>query len=182
MKYLLTLIILSLQLSLVSAQSYLANNAKSNVVWKGYGEIGGFTQTGTINLGSTDIIYDGSNLSGEIIVDMKTISHEDKQLEKHLKAKDFFNVKKHPESRFEIQKFDGKSVSGILTMNGYSNDLTFDVSIVQNESDLIVKGTAKIDRTKFDIKYNSSSFFQDLGNYAIKNEFDLEFDIVFEKK
>ena len=54
----------------------------------------------------------------------------------------------------------------------HSNELKFDVSIVQNESGLIVKGTAKVDRTKFDIKYNSSSFFQDLGNYAIKNDLE----------
>ncbi len=39
----------------------------------------------------------------------------------------------------------------------------------------------KLDRTKFDIKYNSSSYFQDLGNYAIKNDFDLEYELFFKK-
>jgi polyisoprenoid-binding protein YceI len=47
---------------------------------------------------------------------------------------------------------------------------------------LRVTGTATLDRTQFGINYNSSSFFQNLGNYAIRNEFTLSFEVVAGKR
>jgi len=54
------------------------------------------------------------------------------------------------------------------------------VEIMKGEEGLRAKGKMTIDRTLYNIKYNSSSYFQDLGNYAIKNEFELKFELIFE--
>ncbi|WP_190927337.1 hypothetical protein [Hymenobacter armeniacus] len=37
-------------------------------------------------------------------------------------------------------------------------------------------GTATLDRTQFGVKYKSHSFFQNLGSYAIRNDFQVTFD------
>ena len=37
--------------------------------------------------------------------------------------------------------------------------------------------TVKVDRTKFDIKYGSGSFFDNLGDKAIYDDFDLVVDL-----
>ena len=39
--------------------------------------------------------------------------------------------------------------------------------------------TLKVDRTNYDIKYGSGSFFDNLGNKAIYDEFDLVVDLEF---
>ena len=39
-------------------------------------------------------------------------------------------------------------------------------------------GTAKVDRTKWDIRYGSGKFFEGLGDKMIYDEFDISFDIV----
>ena len=39
--------------------------------------------------------------------------------------------------------------------------------------------TLMVDRTAYDIKYGSASFFDKLGDRAIKDEFELEVSLVF---
>ena len=175
-----SLLTLSLVIGLAQSTEFTAFADQSSLTWVGYGELGGFTQTGSIDIKSVSISTDGG-YTGSIIVDMKSISHEDNALEKHLKAKDFFNVKKYPTSTFEIASVEDGMASGKLTINGITNPITFPITITAEEDSLNVSGKAVIDRTSFDIKYNSSSYFQDLGNYAIKNNFDLVFDVVLMK-
>jgi len=38
-------------------------------------------------------------------------------------------------------------------------------------------GTAKLDRTKWDIRYGSGKFFQGLGDKMIYDDFEVTFDI-----
>jgi polyisoprenoid-binding protein YceI len=116
-----------------------------------------------------------------VVFDAKSINHENKDLKKHLKARDFFHVKKHPEITFEITSTNKDKVFGTLSIRGVSLEEVFTFEMIQKEGFVIFAGEAKIDRTKYGIKYNSSAYFQDLGNYAIKNEFDLNFRLVFQK-
>lgn len=164
----------------LSAQIDNLQLISSNLEWVGYGEVGDFSQRGNIQIKEANIRYhDTTEMSGVIVIDMKSISHEDAKLEKHLKAKDFFNVKKYPEARFQIEQMGNGVLMGSLSMNGHQSPISFAVSITESGDELRVSGKAEIDRTLFDIKYNSSSYFQDLGSYAIKNNFDLNFDLLF---
>lgn len=179
MKILITVIIMTFSSLNVIGQLYDADIANSNIVWKGYGEVGGFSQTGSIKMKASQINYDGTDLLGEIFIDLKSINHEDKALQKHLRAKDFFNVKKNPIAKYVISEYDGSLVYGTLHLNGKEGEVSFKLEMDPLDKGYRITGKAIVDRTQFDIKYNSSTYFQDLGNYAIKNEFDLEFDIVF---
>jgi hypothetical protein len=48
------------------------------------------------------------------------------------------------------------------------------------DSKLVAQGMAKIDRTQYDIKYGSGSFFKGLGDNMIYNDFEIEFNLVAE--
>jgi polyisoprenoid-binding protein YceI len=166
----------------LNAQLFTLNPSESSAKWTGYSEVGDYAQSGSINLKSGELrLVNNEVKSATLIFETKSISHSDKKLEKHLKADDFFYVKKFPKALFQLTEIRGKKAYGELTMRGRTNSISFPIEIKKDTKSVTVKGKASINRTLFDIKYNSSSYFQDLGNYAIKNTFDLEFEVHFEK-
>jgi polyisoprenoid-binding protein YceI len=65
------------------------------------------------------------------------------------------------------------TVTGDLTIKGITKPVTLVVSMFENKA----TATLKVDRTKFDIKYGSGSFFDNLGDKAIYDDFDLVVDL-----
>ncbi|MBK6700661.1 MAG: YceI family protein [Saprospiraceae bacterium] len=159
--------------------------AKSTVKWTGT-KISG-THTGMIKIKSGELVMDQNNLTGGMIeIDMTTITNTDMQgeysdkLVGHLKADDFFGVDKFPTASLKITSVTPKSngnftVKGDLTIKGISNPIEFDAMVDATKK----KATSKIaiDRTKYNIKYGSSSFFDNLGDKAISNNFDLDIEL-----
>jgi len=157
----------------------------SKVVWKGYKVTGSHQGTIAIKTGFLD--FKNSKLvGGTIIIDMNTITNTDQdgaykaKLEGHLKSDDFFGVEKHTEATlvFTKVKATGKNsykITGDLTIKGITNSVVFDLSVYGNKAN----ATLKIDRSKFDVKYGSNSFFDDLKDKAIYDEFDLVADLEF---
>ena len=179
MKQILSLGILILTSVVLNGQ-YVIDKNESTFNWIGYGEIGDFQQTGTISALSGTMTFDQENLKNvEIIMDMETISGRDRSITEHLKNEDFFFVKKYPKAFLKMISFEGCLMTVELNIKGVAQQTSFNVSIEQNEAHLKATGVISIDRTKFGIKYNSSTYFQDLGSYAIKNNFDLKFDLKF---
>ena len=66
-------------------------------------------------------------------------------------------------------------VTADLSIKDKTNPVTFDISIYGNKA----TANIKIDRTKFDVRYGSTSFFDDLQDKAIYDEFDLISDLEF---
>jgi len=102
------------------------------------------------------------------------------KLKGHLKSDDFFGVATHPTANiiFKTVKASGKNsytVNADLTIKGKSNPITFEISIYGNKA----SASLKVDRTKYDIKYGSSTFFDNLQDKAIYDEFDLNVDLQF---
>ena len=64
---------------------------------------------------------------------------------------------------------------GCETIKGKTEIITFNTDI--NKDSAVAK--IKIDRTKFDIKYGSGSFFKGLGDNMIYDEFDLNINLSF---
>jgi len=158
---------------------------ESTVTWKGYKVTG--SHHGTIAIKEGSLVFDGDKLTGgEFVVDMPTLVSNDLQgeykgkLERHLKSDDFFGVEAHPTSKLEFTnvKSTGKNsyeVIGNLTVKGKTNPVTFDISIYGNKA----TATMKVDRSLYDVKYGSGSFFDNLGDKTIYDEFDLVVDLVF---
>lgn len=168
----------------VSAQKSEINIDKSSVEWTG-NKIGG-AHNGMIKVKSGYLEFKGDNIvSGKVTIDMNSITNTDlkdeeynQKLVGHLKSDDFFGVEKHPTSTFEITKAakfeDGKAtVSGTLTIKGKSETISFDVS---KKGDMYTT-QLKVDRSKFDVRYGSNSFFDNLGDKAIDDLFILDIQL-----
>lgn len=158
---------------------------KSTVVWKGYKVTG--SHFGGISIASGNLIFDDNKLAGgEFVIDMTSITVKDLEgeykgkLEDHLKSDDFFGVSTYKTAKlvFTNVEVDGKNaykVTGDLTIKGKTNPITFNLSVYGNKAN----ATLKIDRSKYDVKYGSTAFFDNLKDKAIYDEFDLIADLEF---
>ena len=157
----------------------------SSVTWKGYKVTGSHMGNIALKQGSLEF-KDGNLVGGEFTIDMTTVENTDMEgeykakLEGHLKSDDFFGVATYPTAKlvFNKVKSTGKNsyeVTGNLTIKNKTNPVTFDISIYGNKA----TANVKIDRTKFDVRYGSTSFFDNLQDKAIYDEFDLITDLEF---
>ncbi|WP_222983593.1 YceI family protein [Flagellimonas meishanensis] len=184
---------LSLALSLVFGISAMANpidretkevkTEESTVTWKAYKVTG--SHTGTVSLKSGALEFDGDQLvGGEFVVDMASINTTDlegdykNKLDGHLNSDDFFSTASHPTSKlvFTNVEASGKNsykVTGDLTIKGITKPVTFDVSVYGSKA----TATLKVDRSEYDVRYGSGSFFDNLGDKTIYDEFDLVVDL-----
>jgi len=157
----------------------------SKVVWKGYKVTG--SHEGVIAIKSGHLNFNEEKLiGGEFTIDMSTITNTDLEgeykgkLEGHLKSDDFFGVEKFPTAtlNFTNVKAVGKNsykVTGDITIKGKTESMEFDLSVYGNKAN----ASLKIDRSKFDVRYGSTSFFDGLKDKAIYDEFDLIADLEF---
>ncbi len=157
----------------------------SKVTWKGYKVTG--SHQGSIAIKEGQLTFKDEKLvGGEFTINMSSIENTDLEgdykakLEGHLKSDDFFGVEKFPTATlvFKKVKSTGKNsyeVTADLTIKDKTNAVTFDISIYGNKA----TANIKIDRTKFDVRYGSTSFFDDLQDKAIYDEFDLISDLEF---
>jgi len=157
----------------------------SKLVWKGYKVAG--SHEGTIAIKSGSLSFSDEKLvGGEFVVDMTTLVSTDLEgeykgkLEGHLKSDDFFGVSNFPTATlvFKDVKATGKnsySVTGDLTIKGKTNPITFSISIYGSKA----TAALKVDRTLYDVKYGSASFFDGIKDKAIYDEFDLVSDLQF---
>ena len=67
------------------------------------------------------------------------------------------------------------SVKGQITIKGKTEDISFDVTNEKNT----YSAKIEIDRSKFNVRYGSTSFFDGLKDKAIYDEFDLVVDLEF---
>ncbi len=99
----------------------------------------------------------------------------------HLKSDDFFGVEKFPTAEFVVKKStkfkNGKaSITGDITIKGKTESLTFEV----DNDGSNYKAKIDIDRSKFDVRYGSNSFFDNLGDKVIDDIFTLNIQLVID--
>lgn len=176
---------------LVSTQSVFSQQVKvdpekSKVKWTG-SKIGG-SHNGEIRLKSGEMEIKGDQIvKGNFVMDMSTITNTDledkgsnQKLVGHLKSDDFFGVEKYPTSTLVIKnstKFTNNKakVTGDLTIKGKTQEVTFDVNRVNKNT---YTSKIEVDRSKYDVRYGSKSFFDNLGNKAIDDNFTLDVTLV----
>ncbi|MGJ8592792.1 MAG: YceI family protein [Aquaticitalea sp.] len=157
----------------------------SKITWTGHKVTG--QHDGTLTLKEGTLQFNDNKLAGgSFVMDMTSLTVTDLEgdskgkLTGHLKSDDFFSVEKHPESTFVITKVEGKDgkykVTGDLTIKGITNPATFDMMVKDNNT---ATANLKVDRTKYDIKYGSASFFDGLKDKAIYDDFDLNVTLKF---
>jgi polyisoprenoid-binding protein YceI len=166
--------------TVVSAQTKKINAEKSTISWVGKKVTG--SHSGTINVKSGDLVFKGDKLiGGSFVVDATSITVTDlktgqgkENLEGHLKAGDFFGVEKYPTANLVFTSVSNKgngvyAVKANLTIKDKTNPLSFDLATTTKTANTAFK----VDRTKYGIEYNSGNFFQNLGDKAIYDDFEL---------
>ncbi|MGI4736833.1 MAG: YceI family protein [Janthinobacterium lividum] len=164
-----------------ATRTYVLNPASSRLVWTGYAEAGGYAPSGTLRLapgGTLSMTTPATLQAARVLVDVRTLTHSNEKLQEHLRGTDFFDAARFPTASFELLRIAEGQAQGRLTLKGQTHPVTVPVRVVALGADsLLVQGTVQIDRTQFGINYNSSSFFQNLGSYAIRNDFQLAFTL-----
>ncbi|HKR04142.1 MAG TPA: YceI family protein [Bacteroidia bacterium] len=174
------------------SDTYRVDVKQSSLEWAAQKVTG--KHNGTIMLSGGEITNNHGNFTGTIEIDMTTIEDKDmepgkgkEKLEGHLKSADFFDAATYPKSKFVITSIvpvakptEGAShtVKGMLTIKDKTNELSFDAVIKISETQASCVGTAVVDRSKFDVKFGSKSFFPDIGDKMIYDEFTLKFNVV----
>ena len=170
----------------VKAETKKVDASKSTITWTGKKVTG--QHEGTVNLKDGNLVFKGQKLvGGTFNVDMTSLLVTDlkagqgkEKLEGHLKADDFFGTDKFEIATLVFKKVSAKSatvytVNGDLTIKGITKPVTFDIATTANTA----TANVKIDRTKYDIKYNSGNFFENLGDKVISDNFDLAVALKF---
>ncbi|MFT7328017.1 MAG: polyisoprenoid-binding protein YceI [Crocinitomicaceae bacterium] len=160
---------------------YIANTGDSFTGWKG--KTVATQHNGTVYLKSGNIKIIDSEVSGNIIFDMSTIRSEiGLGLDDHLKSKDFFDISKYPETTIEITGYFNGEVQGELTIKDTVQPVSLPVNISQEDNNIYMNGMFELDRTLWDIVYNSSSILSDLGDLAINDFIEFEIEFIFIKE
>jgi polyisoprenoid-binding protein YceI len=171
--------------TIATAQTKKVDASKSAIHWVGKKVTG--QHEGSVNIQSGNLIFKGKKLTGgSFVVDMTSLTATDLtgdylgKLNGHLKSEDFFGTEKFTTSKLVFKKIAAKAngvytVTADLTIKDVTAAVTFDITVNGNTA----KTTFKIDRTKYGIKYGSGSFFDNLGDKTINDDFELTVSLQF---
>lgn len=185
-KAILSTLVLSLLLSpMLTAQRTEVNVETSAIQWMGK-KIGS-EHHGELDLKSGFLeMQDGRIVGGMFTVDMTTLRNTDlksedrnQRLVGHLKSDDFFSVDQYPTSTLHITggtgfENDKATVNGNITIKGKTEPISFETE----RHNMGYTARLLIDRSKFDVRYGSDSFFDNLGDNAIDDIFTVDIQLV----
>lgn len=172
--------------------TYKVDTNSSSVVWTGYKVTG--KHTGTIKIKNGMLSMDAGLITGgSFEIDMNSVKDTDMEgeyagkLEGHLKSDDFLGVASFPTASFVITKAipqDSKGnykILGNLTIKGITKEVKFFANAAEANGTVNAAGKITIDRSEFNMRYGSGSFFDGLGDKTIYDEFDLQVTLVAKK-
>ncbi len=168
---------------------YQIDKTKSVVRWIGRTPVK--FHDGTIDIQEGNFSVDDNGiLNGNIIIDMESINCTDlsgggkKSLEEHLMNDDFFSVNKFKTSKINISS-EMKPNNGLIDFKGsleiknISKPISFKSSINKTpEGKYTASSKLTFDRSMYNVKYKSKSFFDDLGDKFINDDIEIELEII----
>lgn len=175
---------------------YVVDTKKSIINWTGKKKIlTDWIDTGTIRIQGGEInVEAGAIQNNEISIDMDSIQTDttgsgsgQNQLTNHLKSSDFFDVANYPVSTFVIKEIRSSAPNqfeaiGDLTIKGVSNEVAIPFTVYTETNQYRLIGAVNIDRTLWDIRFGSDSFFDNLGDNIIDDTIELDFEVFVEKQ
>ncbi|MFT7442511.1 MAG: polyisoprenoid-binding protein YceI [Maribacter sp.] len=171
----------------IAVEKYNVDVATSVLNWKGTKPLG--SHDGVVSLKSGSLVIEKNELvEGEFIINMSSIANVDMKgtdgagkIEGHLKSEDFFDVAKYPTSKFVItnveENEDGKlAVTGNLKIKDVTKSITIPAVISTKAGVTTFKSdTFNINRTDFNVRYGSKSFFDNLKDKFIDDIMEMSF-------
>lgn len=122
--------------SVSMAADYKIDPAHSGVIFK-VGHLGVSTTPGRFNEfeGNFSLADDGKSGSATLTIKADSVDTNHEARDKHLRSPDFLDVKQFPSLTFNSTKFDGKTLSGDLTLHGVTKPVSFDVNKIGEGKD-----------------------------------------------
>lgn len=176
---------------------YTAACDASTVTW--FGRNHNSTHHGTVQLLEGEFIVNNNEITGRMEVDMRSIKNlnlagDELQpvLETHLKSDDFFFVEMFPKATFTLRQGSmvpypyltsaNFAIEGELTLRGGKADLNFAATVSQGEPDTLhLEAHFDLDRTRWNIIYGSTRFFEHLGMHQVFDDISLQIRVVMKK-
>ena len=122
------------------------DNANVKVSFKGFGP--DKVHNGTFGKVTSKLDFVGTDLAGEVVVDMTSLVADDtEKLTPHLKSDAFFDVAKYPTATFKLFSVAGGKAVGKLTTHGVTKDVSFPIV----KTDMEYKASFNIDMKAFGI-------------------------------
>lgn len=177
--------------TLLKPTLFKVDASKSTFKWTGKKVTG--SHWGYVKFSDGIITVDKNQVKGgSFNVDMTSIDVQDLKGEYagkllgHLKSDDFFSVDKNTKSTLVLKSVSPKGgnnfdVKADLTIKGVTSEVNFPATISVSATNVTATASFKIDRTKYGLKYGSGSFFDNLGDKAIDNDFLVDVNIVAAK-
>ena len=173
----------------LNSGDYTMDNDNSSIKWTGR-ELSTKSHYGSLQMkdGSITINTDGT-VNGIIKIDMTTIDCEDLQgrskasLERHLRSDDFFSVESHPIATLTFKSEGGigagnkLAFNGDLEIKGISHPISFESEVKSVDPKVNALIDMTFDRSKYNVRFRSGTFFQNLGDKLIYDDIELSVDI-----
>jgi len=172
--------------SIATASSTVQWTARKTLV-DGYEDTGEFSVSGAVTVASDQQVsatttFDMANL------EVTSVSNQNAgtdRLADHLRSEDFFAVDQYPTSTLVTSDVTASSsattsfaVTADLTMKGVTSEVSFPAEIGMVDDNVVVRANTEIDRSRWNVRYGSPSFFNDLGNDVIGDMVDISVNIV----
>lgn len=175
----------------VTHEKYVIDKEESVIIYKGSMLLGSNSHAGYVYLSKGELMIEkGQLVGGTVEADMNTIADIDhgseNDLVRHLKSADFFDVEKFPYAVFTITRVapaagEMINVTGNLTIKGITHAVTFHAKMEMKNGIVHADGKLTIDRTQWNVRYNSGKFFFNLADEAISDEIEFDIKIVAKK-
>ena len=173
----------------LSSGDYVMDNDNSSIKWTGR-ELSTKSHYGSLQMknGSLTVNTDGT-VNGIIKIDMTTIDCEDLQgrskasLERHLRSDDFFSVESHPIATLTFKSEGGigagnkLAFNGDLKIKGISHPISFESEVKNVDPKVSALVNMTFDRSKYNVRFRSGTFFQNLGDKLIYDDIEISVDI-----
>lgn len=169
--------------------NFTLDTESSYLEWMGEKKIINSSHAGSLKFKSGELtLEEGAYTMGDFVVDMNSLSIDPEDsggdsLLNHLISDDFFSIEEHPEASLVITGFDEESdhaVKADLTIKNITNPVSLIISKTEMQEDenmINIEGSMEFDRSEYDIRYGSETFFENLGDKAIKDTVKIDFFI-----
>jgi polyisoprenoid-binding protein YceI len=171
------------------AVNMIVSKTESSVTWTGKKVTG--EHFGKVTISKADLkVVNNRITGGSFEMDMTSITVEDikdansnKRLTDHLKSDDFFSVDKFTKANLSIKDVKTSNgsdyqVTADLTIKGITQPVSFNVQTEMQGTKMIASAKIIFDRTKYDIKYRSGNYFENLADRLIYDDVTLDIRLV----
>lgn len=174
--------------------TFAIDTNRSTIEWAGRNP--NSRHVGTVEISEGVITSKKGSFRGTIEIDMNSIHNVNLEgdelqpvLEAHLKSDDFFFTSMFPKATLEIkeavpiehgsQTTPNFLVKGELSLRGVSASLDFDATVsLADENTLLLEAHFDIDKTRWNVIYGSSRFFEHLGMHKVFDLISLQLNLI----